>query len=678
MGFLKSVVKSTMVDGPGYSLGHSISSNGVSNIFGSGGANINVLEEYNGWAWKCVNIRAEELASWNFFIERKVADKWQKDDNHPFGDVLEGEEGTFDLSEILEAHQTLMDMYGESFWYFSKVIGRSQPYAVYLLDPAHVTVYVSDERVTGYIYQKDGNSVTLDLDEVAHFRASYNPKTPFRGVGPMQKAGWFIKSSRYVTTYVNNFLENNGIPAGVIVAKEGFTDDADWKLFKQQWSAKYSGIDNAGKTGFVRSASLDFVKTGLSLGEVDFEKVKSSSRDDILAMFSVPKSRLGLYEDMNKASSVTSDLQFAKSFTKGAVKRITRRITKKVGNWYGPEYRFASDFSLPEDRELKLKEYKEGVGRWFTANEAREAYGKEPIDGGEVLDNTKAPVSPAQNSKKKLLVRLKSGTPHKAIFSYEMKESFRVQMEELQVKFEQSVLQAMHPVLTDQRDRVIDQLNPKKMVEANFDADAESKKMADELLGVFISLADDAGAAAIQFAVNADATFNLTPAIKQYIEESLRKSTQSFTEETQQKIAAAVTDGLQAGESIADITKKVKAIYSEIIPPKNGKGSNDGENAWWRAERLSRTEVIKTSNEIAEAAYKQSGVVIKKEWFKNPGACEFCQKLSGNVASLGSVFVPKGSTIEGVDGGSRVNSYEDIAHPPVHPACRCTIIPVVE
>lgn len=314
--------------GANYELGHSLSSSAVSTLFGKGGDKINVLEEYAGIAWKCIDIRAERLADQDLFVERLVSSKWQADPNHEFNQILEGGEGTHDLSELLETHEKSMCLFGEAFWYFSKGENSRKPFAVYLLNPNNFTVLVAGNRVTGYVYQEEGQKVLFELDEIAHFKY-HDWRHPFRGTGPMQSAGWFIRSARYTMTYVNNFLENNGIPAGVIVAKSGFTNDDDWRLFQEKWAHKYGGIDQAGKTAFVKSADLDFVKTGLSLGDVDFDKVKRSNKEDIMFMFGISKPMAAIFDDINRASAVTAERLFAKALTSPSLKRIQRKITKK-------------------------------------------------------------------------------------------------------------------------------------------------------------------------------------------------------------------------------------------------------------------------------------------------------------------------------------------------------------
>ena len=649
--------------GANYELGQSLSSHAVGNIFGSGGDNIEIAVEYSGYAWKAIDIRATTLSGQDLFVERRVGDKWVKDEAHEFNAVLEGGESQEDLSDLLEKHEKSLCLYGESFWYLSKGEIYAKPKSIYLLNPNHITVMVSGEAVTGYVYQNEGDRITFDTDEIEHYRY-HDSRNRFRGTGPMQSAGWFIKSARYVQTYVNNFLENNAIPAGVVVAKSDVNED-DWRLFKSEWISKYGGIDNIGKTGFVRGSDLDFVKTGLSLGEVDFDKVKNSSRNDIMMMFGISKPMAAIFDDINRASATVARQLFAINVIQPALMKLTRKLTKDVKNWYGQEYRVASTNPIPEDAEEKINLYDKAVGRFITVNEARVAYGLEPIAGGDVIDETKKPVAEPSKSLGKITIRTKA---NKAELTYEMKESFRSDSQELQEKYEAQIFKAANTVLKGQKQRVLDQIKPKKLVDAKFDEVEEAELLTGATLPIMLELAKDQGELAAEFAGSADSVFKLDAVSKKYVTDSLTKASLGFSEETQGLIAKAISEGVADGESFASISKRIDNIYKDVIGV---------ETPGYRIERLTRTEVIKTSNQMTVVAYKQSGVVSKKEWISNPGACEFCAALNGSIIQLDSTFVPLNGTQTGANGGTRANTYESVKHPPNHPACRCGLAPVI-
>lgn len=662
--------------GQGYELGHSIS---AGSSFGTGGDRINLIREYTGWSWKAINTLAEYLADEELFVERLVNKEWQRDDNHDFNKVLNGEtsdkeDRNYDMSEMLEAHQVSRSMYGESFWYFSSGERTRKPMGVYILDPANMTVMVQGDKVKGYVYQYDGERVVFDVSEIEHF-FTHNPNNRWRGLSPLQAAGIFVRSARYVTTYVNNFLENNAIPAGVVVA-EGEVSDPDWDLFKETWKERYAGIDNSGKTAFVRGSKLDFVKTGLSIAEVDFSKMKDASRDDIAAMFSVPKGLWGLFEDINRATAQALREIFAESVTSPELKRIKRKLTKRIRSYYGDQFRINSSNPVPEDRELTLQEDKEGVGKWITPNEIRQRRGLKPIKGGDDLTELGKKTSTAEPSAvpTKSLPTVK--VTYKAIsktdshdFTYEMKESFRQQMQDVQEKYEVKYLRAVQPVLKAQKKAVIAQLSPKKLAEAGFDKEEEAQKMVDNTINVFIALAKEQGEIAAKFVGNADSEFEFTKVMEKYIVDAIHKASLGFTDETEIALSKAIEEGLAEGDSLAKIAKRIDLIYDEVLGIKE---------PGYRIERIARTEVIRTSNAMTETAYKQSGIVSKKEWLAQPGACEFCRALNGTIVNLDASFVPDGSSVTGKEGGTYTNTYGDVRFPGLHPNDRCALIPVID
>ena len=98
--------------------------------------------------------------------------------------------------------------------------------------------------------------------------------------------------------------------------------------------------------------------------------------------------------------------------------------------------------------------------------------------------------------------------------------------------------------------------------------------------------------------------------------------------------------GFDAGESIKEITKRIEGYFEDT--------------AKFRAEMISRTEVIAASNEGALHRFELEGI-NKSEFLAAPDACEVCLPLNGEE------YATKES--HGVI--------------PLHPNCRCVWLPVV-
>lgn len=107
------------------------------------------------------------------------------------------------------------------------------------------------------------------------------------------------------------------------------------------------------------------------------------------------------------------------------------------------------------------------------------------------------------------------------------------------------------------------------------------------------------------------------------------------------------------------------------------------------ARLIARTGSNWAMNEGALQSYVDIGVT-KIVWYTTLGdlTCPFCSSLHGKIVDVREPFVAAGGTVEGlaVDsaGSERVVSMTvperigNIGHPPLHPNCRCTIVPEVE
>lgn len=139
---------------------------------------------------------------------------------------------------------------------------------------------------------------------------------------------------------------------------------------------------------------------------------------------------------------------------------------------------------------------------------------------------------------------------------------------------------------------------------------------------------------------------------------------------TQRALQMAFQESILEGEGIPQLTKRINAIFTSKTE--------------YQAERMARSEVIRASNFAAEQAYLQSGVVTMKEWIvsRDNRLCPFCKPMAGKKVVVGFVYFQQGDVAHGTsETGEPVSlalNYEDIFHPPLHPQCRCTLVPVVD
>lgn len=174
--------------------------------------------------------------------------------------------------------------------------------------------------------------------------------------------------------------------------------------------------------------------------------------------------------------------------------------------------------------------------------------------------------------------------------------------------------------------------------------------------------------------------YEIDPSVKQFYEDRIRRISVYFDEETQKQLAATLREGVDAGESVDELRKRVKTLYASSQP---------GDLMFYRAERIGRTEPIFATTWTTIDSWKKSGLVIGKRWHTAPGAvpaennpCGFCRNMNGKVTELDTNYFDVGDTTTYVDDQGNEQSmklnYVDTIGPPLHPNCRCTLLPILQ
>ena len=116
-----------------------------------------------------------------------------------------------------------------------------------------------------------------------------------------------------------------------------------------------------------------------------------------------------------------------------------------------------------------------------------------------------------------------------------------------------------------------------------------------------------------------------------------------ITAETNKQIVLSLTEGINAGEGMLPLAKRITDAVDTI--------------GITRARLMARTETMYAVNQGALIRYTQAGVE-KVEWLSATGddrVCDECEALNGQIFDIDSV-----------------------PEIPVHPGCRCCTAPVVE
>ena len=210
----------------------------------------------------------------------------------------------------------------------------------------------------------------------------------------------------------------------------------------------------------------------------------------------------------------------------------------------------------------------------------------------------------------------------------------------------------------------------KAKVDDIIDVTKENQIFFDPLMKYIRDVVESEGIIQIQELLKTAVFYMNTEEVKKFLKKDGAAFILSINEETRAQLKTQLALAIDAQESIPQIKKRVENVF--------------GTAMGIRSEMIARTEITRATNFATEQAYIQSDVVEAKEWLtaKDERTCPFCGTMDGKVLDLGESYFDKGDKINGKDDdGKRVSitaGLTSVEAPPLHPNCRCTLIPVLK
>lgn len=147
--------------------------------------------------------------------------------------------------------------------------------------------------------------------------------------------------------------------------------------------------------------------------------------------------------------------------------------------------------------------------------------------------------------------------------------------------------------------------------------------------------------------IGVDVAFNLSnPRVRELIETQVIKTTKGTSDTLIEAIRTLMGQSVEEGWSVGQLAAAIREKATDWSKDK--------------AETVAHTELATAYERGNHQAWRESGVVDRKEWILSFNACPQCQEYGGKVIGLEEDFA------------------DGIAHPPAHTRCRCATLPVVK
>jgi len=352
---------------------------------------VSYLQQYGNAAWVyiCVNRIAKKCASTDLALYTTASDGTkQYVKKHIFLDIMARPNDMMSQMQLRTLLHQHLETAGEGFWYIpTNAVGG--PAQIYPLIPSFVSIVPGGKKgqmIEGYIYDVQGEKAYFKPEEIIHFfYPNPNPDSFYRGASPLSALRYTLAAHSNAEIYNYQFFRNNAQPGGYL-STEHALDRQEVNRLRRMWEQQQRGQANWHKVA-VATNGLHFQEVGLSHKDMDFVNQMDNARETILAAFGVPKSAVGLVQDVNKATAQSDEQNFAAQTVGPSLANIADTMNTFLMPRYGDNIKCEFLNIVPRDEALLLDKHKAyGTMAVMTINDIRRdlglpmvAWGDEPL-----------------------------------------------------------------------------------------------------------------------------------------------------------------------------------------------------------------------------------------------------------------------------------------------------------
>jgi len=352
-----------------------------------------MIKEFRGWVYKAVNRRAQDVAAAVRRVQRESANEEFEDveRRHPLRRLLVTPNPMQTGTQLLWQAQLHADLTGNA--YIVKLPNAlGIPAELWTLDPRCVTIVPAAQGGIGrYEYRSGTKKWNIDPSYIIHFRYP-NPADPYYGASPLMAAAYEVDIDNASKAHQKAFLAHNPTPRYAIEA-EGHLLPATVEDLRDQLRRHHTG-SNAGVPLILhqgaKARALD-----IKPHEINYLETRKMIRDEIVTVYGVPASVLGISEDVNRANAEANHYSYALYTLEPLARMWDETLTFHLAADFSEDLRVTHDSLVPRDREQDRLDtemlLRNGI---VSINEERVFRGWKPVDGGDTppIEQSRVPL----------------------------------------------------------------------------------------------------------------------------------------------------------------------------------------------------------------------------------------------------------------------------------------------
>jgi HK97 family phage portal protein len=349
------------------------------------------------WVYACVDAIAADLSGLPLRVIRGTGDEAEVLDSHPVLELLANPSSR--VSPTLFRRQLVTDyvLTGDAY---ALVAGESEPQALLRLAPQRVRVVPwTDGQPGSYEYNGAGGRSSYDYQEILHLRSPSWEEDPssLYGTGAIRPLDADLRTEQAAVNSAASTAKI-GRPSGIISPSE------DGDRWSSEQIARMRGAYEkqlGGKSGVLfLGGSANFQQLAWSPRDLEFVEQRRMTRESVLAVFSVPPTRVGLPSANYATAKEQSRMYWTSLIAKAAM--IDAELTRLAQAFPNSEnVRVIHDFAAVEALQESRTDRVHRVHSWWqmglSLQDAATVEGFEEIPDAQELLPEEAPPEPEED-----------------------------------------------------------------------------------------------------------------------------------------------------------------------------------------------------------------------------------------------------------------------------------------
>ncbi len=338
------------------------------------------------WVYACARFISSSIAAANLRLYRVERDSsWQEITEDPLLDSIMRPSLYMSRTELFYISAQFLELTGEAdLLKIKDQLGRVVGF--HPLNPMNLELKTKSGWPDKWIYRstKDNQPFEQVFEFGDIMQIKYpNPTNIYRGLSPLSAIADATDTAYFVEKWQKNFFKNSAVPSAVIQAERSLSD-AQFRRLKEEIDEKYRGVTNAHKVMLFEN-KLEFKPITMPMKDMQLLELKKYNRQEICAIYGVPLAKLGIVEDVNRASAEQLDYTYAKDTLTPKLVMIAEALTKGILRDSGVKDKvFFYDSVIPKNLMIETTRNTQYLDRGvLTINEVRDEMGLQPVPWGD-------------------------------------------------------------------------------------------------------------------------------------------------------------------------------------------------------------------------------------------------------------------------------------------------------